>query len=213
MRRSVAPLLALALLTLLATPVAAKQWHEARFDAPIAMDTPGGTEILVGITVTTPTDEGLMLVEGSPIYLELTGRYGDTTRAAAAPEGMPGHYTVRIAIPSGGAREAEIGTPGTPDMPMMVMNDPFTFGPITARTAQLAPPRDATTVVPPPAPVAVAPDPAQVPAAPPAPAPASGSGVDRPGILAALVVVAVSALAVVLVGRRRHAASPTARSA
>ncbi len=86
MRRSIAPLLALTLLTLLVAPVAAKQWLEARFDAPIAMDTPGGTEILVGIMVTAPAEDGTNPVVGSPIYLKLTGRYGDTTRAAAAAD-------------------------------------------------------------------------------------------------------------------------------
>jgi hypothetical protein len=215
MRRSLAPLLALALLTLLATPIAAKEWMEARLDAPIAMDTPGGTEILVGIAVTASTGEGMMPVEGSPIYLQLTGRYGDTTRAVASSDRTPGHYTVRIAIPAGGAREAEIGINGTTDMPMMLMNDPFAFGPITARTAQLAPPADTTTVVPPPAPVAVAPDPATVPDTEPAPAPASAPTVDGPGILAALVALGVGALVLVLVlvARRRHAAGPTPRSA
>ena len=37
-------------------PVARQGGLEARLDAPIAMDTPGGTEILVGITVTTPAE-------------------------------------------------------------------------------------------------------------------------------------------------------------
>ena len=213
MRRSVAPLLALALLTLLAMPIAAKEWMEARLDAPIAMDTLGGTEIIVGIVVTSPTEEGLMPVDGSPIYLELTGRYGDTTRAAASPDRTPGHYTVRVAIPAGGARTVEIGIHGTTDLPMMVMNNPFAFGPITARTAQLAPPADTTTVVPGPALVAVAPDPAQVPAAEPAPAPGSGPTVNGAGILAVLVVLGAGALAIVLVARRRHAAGPAPRSA
>ena len=217
MRRSVAPLLALALLSLLATPIAAKEWMEARLDAPIAMDTPGGTEILVGIAVSAVIGEGLMPVDGSPIYLELTGRYGDTTRAAASPDRTPGHYTVRIAIPAGGAREAEIGIDGTTGAPMMLMNDPFAFGPITARTAQLAPPADTTTVVRPPAPVAAAPDPAQVPAAEaapvPAPTPQPAPAANGAGILAALVAVATVALTIVHVARRRHAAGPTPRSA
>jgi hypothetical protein len=211
MRRSVAPLLALALLTLLATPIAAKQWLEARLDAPIAMDTPGGTEILVGITVTAPTEEGLPPVDESPIYLALTGRSGDTTRAAALPDRTPGHYTARIAIPAGGARKLEIGVHGTTDLPMMLMNDPFAFGPITARTAQLALPADTTTVAPPPD--VVAPDPAQVPAMQPVPAPPPARPVNGAGILAALVVIAAAAVAVVLVARRRHAATPTPRSA
>lgn len=206
MRRSIAPLLALTLLTLLVAPVAAKQWLEARFDAPIAMDTPGGTEILVGITVTAPAEEGINPVVGSPVYLKLTGRYGDTTRAAAAGDRAPGHYTVRIAIPAGGARDAEIGLHGTMDAPMMIMNDPFTFGSITARTAQLAPPLAAPDVVQPAASVAA---PAPAPVAPPAPAPALPVG----ALLAGLVIVGVAALAAALVARRRNSAGPTPRSA
>ena len=206
MRRSIAPLLALTLLTLLVAPVAAKQWLEARLDAPIAMDTPGGTEILVGIMVTTQAPEGLNPVVGSPIYLKLTGRDGDTTRAAAAGDRTPGHYTVRIAIPAGGAREAEIGIHGTSDLPVMIMNDPFTFGSITARTSQVAPPLATPNVVRPAASVAA---PAAAPVATPAPAPA----VPTAGVLAVLAIVGIAALGVALIARRRHVAGPTPRSA
>ena len=204
MRRSVVPLLALTLLAMLAMPVGAKEWLEARFDAPIAMDTPGGTEILVGIAVTAPQADGVMgPVIGSPVYLRLTGRFGDTTRGAAAADRTPGHYTVRIAIPAGGARVAEIGIHGTSDLPMMIMNDPFAFGSITARTAQLAPALATPNAVRPAASVA-----APAPVATPAPAP-----VPMGGILAALAIVAVTGLAIALVDRRRHAAGPTPRSA
>jgi hypothetical protein len=206
MRRSVVPLLTLTLLLVLAAPVAAKEDLRATFDAPIAMDTPGGTVILVGITVTAPSDAGRVPVVGSPIYLKLTGRDGDTTRAAAAADRTEGHYTVRIAIPAGGAREAEVGMHGTFDLPMMIMNDPFTFGPITARTSQVAPPLATPNVVPP---VASAAAPAPAAVATPAPAPT----VSMAGVLAALAIVGVAALAVALIARRRHAAGPTPRSA
>ena len=213
MRRTLVPLLAITLLTLLATPIAAKEWHEARFDAPIAMGTPGGSEILVGITVTSLSGAGLVPVEGRPIYLQLTGRYGDTRRAAAAADRIPGHYTVRIAIPAGGARDAEVGIQGTVDLPIMLMNDPFMFGPISATTAQLAPPLD-TTVAQHPAPVAVAvaPDPAQVPVAADVPA-GPVPTVPEPRIVAALLAIAVIAVAVAVVARRRRAAGPAPRSA
>ena len=212
MRRTLVPLFLLTLFSLAATPVAGKEWHEARLDAPIAMGTPGGTEILVGITVTSLGGAGQVPVEGTPIYLQLTGRYGDTTRAAAAADRSAGHYTVRIAIPPGGAREAEIGIHGTVDQPMMLMNDPFMFGPITPRTAQLAPSLDTKTPVEPPAPAAVAPDPAdQVPVTAPVGQPAQ----TPPGaaVVPALLAVAVAGLVVALVARRRHAAVPTPRSA
>jgi hypothetical protein len=206
MRRPAAALLALALLVLLAAPVAAKEWLEARLDAPIAMDTPGGTEILVGIAVTAPGDDGMVPVEGSPIYLKLTGRFGDTTRAAAAADRTPGHYTVRIAVPAGGARAAEIGIHGTSDLPMMIMNEPLTFGPVGARTAQLAPPLATPAVVRPAAPVEA-----------PAPAPVA-SAVASPSIpvvaiLTGLAVAAAAAAFAAIVARRRHAGGPTPRSA
>ena len=206
MRRSVAPLLALTLLLLLVAPVAAKEDLQAVLEAPIAMDTPGGTEVLVGITVTAPTDDGRVPVVGSPIYLKLTGRDGDTTRAAAAADRTEGHYTVRIAIPAGGAREAEIGLDATTDLPMMIMNEPFAFGAITARTSQLAPPLAAPDVVQPGA-SAAAPDSTSV--ATPAPAPSTPMAV----LLAALAIAGVGALAVARIARRRHAAGPTPRSA
>ena len=209
MRRTLAPLLTLTLLAqlaLLATPVVAKEDLRATLDAPIAMDTPGGTEILVGITVTAPADDGRVPVVGSPIYLKLTGRDGDTTRAAAAGDRTEGHYTVRIAIPAGGAREAEIGIHGTYDLPMMIMNDPFAFGPITARTAQVARPLATPNVVRPAPPAAVA---APAPVAPPAPAPADPMA----ALGAVLAIVAVAVLSLALVARRRRAAGPMTRSA
>ena len=156
--------------------------------------------------VTTQAPEGLNPVVGSPIYLKLTGRDGDTTRAAAAGDRTPGHYTVRIAIPAGGAREAEIGIHGTSDLPVMIMNDPFTFGSITARTSQVAPPLATPNVVRPAASVAA---PAAAPVATPAPAPA----VPTAGVLAVLAIVGIAALGVALIARRRHLAGPTPRSA
>ena len=206
MRRPLTPLLAICLLALLATPVAAKEDLEVTFDAPIAMDTPGGTEILVGLMVTAPGEDGRVPVVGSPIYLKLTGRDGATTRAAAAGERTEGHYTVRIAVPAGGAREAEVGMHGTFDMPIMIMSDPFTFGPVTARTAQVAPPLATPRVVRPVAPVA---EPAPAPVAAPVPA----MSISLAGILAALAVIGLAAATVALVAKRRSGAPPTPRSA
>jgi hypothetical protein len=47
---------------------------------------------------------------------------------------------MRIEIPAGGARRAEVVMHGTSDLPIMLQADPFTFGGVTARTAQVAPP-------------------------------------------------------------------------
>lgn len=201
---------ALSLVALVAAPSAlAKEGLEARLDAPIAMGTPGGTEILVGLLVTVPDENGGAPhpVEGSPIYLRLTGPDGATTRAAAAGDRIPGHYTVRIAIPEGGARDIEVGIHGTSDLAIMVMNDPFAFGPITPRTAQLAP---ALTT---PAPATPA-----VPVTAPAPASATGTATPPGGPLLApfaggLLAIAVLATTGLLVGRRRRGLGTANRSA
>jgi hypothetical protein len=183
-------------------------------DAPIAMGTPGGTEILVGLSVVTPDPETgeLHPVEGSPVYVRLTGRDGATTRAIAAGDPLPGHYTARITIPAGGARDIEVGIDGTSDMPMVLAGDPFAPGQITARTAQLAPPASSAPVDPAP-PVADAAE----PAAEPAPTPTVAEGpVAPPELLVALVAVgalAMVALATAVVARRRRAPDAAPRSA
>ncbi len=130
----------LTLVALAAAPAFAKEFEEARLDAPIPMGTPGGTEILVGVMVTAVGEDGTMVpIEGTPIYLRLFGRDGSSTRAAGAADRTPGHYTMRIAIPSGGARRIEIGVHGSSDLQMMVKDETLVFGGITAKTAQLAP--------------------------------------------------------------------------
>ena len=140
-RTLAAVLAASAILSCLVVPVLGKEFLQARLDAPIALGTPPGTEILVGVTVTAPAEDGTIVgVEGSPIQLIVTGRYGTTTRAAGAADGEPGHYTMRITIPDGGAREVEVVMHGTSDLPITLTADPFTFGGVTARTAQVAPP-------------------------------------------------------------------------
>jgi hypothetical protein len=211
----IAPILSIATVALLAVPtVVAKEFIEVTLDAPIAMGTPGGTEILVGLSVVTPDPETgeLHPVEGSPVYVRLTGRDGATTRAIAAGDPLPGHYTARITIPAGGARDIEVGIDGTSDMPMVLAGDPFAPGQITARTAQLAPPASSAPVDPAP-PVADAAE----PAAEPAPTPTVAEGpVAPPELLVALVAVgalAVVALAAAVVARRRRTPDAAPRSA
>ena len=193
--RSIAIVVALLAVALLVAPVAAKEFVEARLDAPIPMGLPGGTEILVGITVTADAPDGPLAVEGTPMYLRLFGRDGATTRAAAAADRTPGHYTFRIAIPAGGARDLEIGIHGTSDLPVMLAgDDPFTFGGITARTAQLAPP-----LAPAPTPVARVAAPV-APVATPATQPAPESA--TPGVTLAAVVLAVLAAGLLVAAAR-----------
>ena len=200
--RPVAALIAaVALVAALAVPASAKVFNEATLDAPIAMDTPPGTEILVGVTVVAPGADGAMHpVEGSPIRLILTGRDWSTTYADGAADGRPGHYLMRIEIPTGGARGAQVTIHGTMEL-VMLMADPFTFGGVTARTAQVAPPltprppASAPAAVAPVAPVAPAPgvpqaDPVGA-AAPSGPPLVLGVGVAALAVSAALLLLAL----------------------
>ena len=196
-----------------AAPVTAKESVTATLDAPIGMDTPGGVELLVGMTVVAPDEDGIERpVIGTPMYLKLFGRDGSMTRAAGAADHEPGHYTMRIEVPAGGARRVEVGIHGTSDLRVMVAGEQLVFGGITAQTAQLAPPLVPAPTLPP---RATAP---AVAASAAAPAAAAAPGPLPPAM--ALAAVALVALAVALValavrarvGRRtRTAAAPGAR--
>lgn len=194
-----AVLLVMLLAMLTAAPAAAKEGLTVRFDAPIAMDTPPGTELLVGITVTVITDDGEMPVEGSPVYLQLTGRDGAVTRAAGEGGRPAGHYTMRITVPAGGARGAEVGIHGTSDLPMMLANDPFTFGAVRAGTAQVAPPLAPPITPWPRASAGVAPAPAGLA---PVPEPAGPAGPTLGGTLGVVALASLAGLAL-LAGLRR----------
>jgi len=211
-RRLAAIVSVLALLAVLGVPASAKEWLQATLDAPIAMDTPPGTEILVGVTVVAPGDDGTMHpVEGSPIRPIITGRDGATTHAVVAADSRSGHYLVRITIPAGGVRGAVVALHGTSDLPLMLMADPFTFGGVTARTAQVAPP-PAPPMTPFPRANAAAVAPIASPrsaASVPGPAPAAATSADAasdglPSLLAVGVAVLLVALAVALVGVARR---------
>ncbi len=192
-------LLAALLLATAGLPAIAKEFMQATLDAPIAMGTPGGTEILVGMTVTVPDGDVMRPVEGSPIYLKLFGRDGSSTRASGVADREPGHYTMRILVPGGGARRAEVGIHGTTDLPIILMADPFTFGGITARTAQVAP-----ALAPGITPFPRASDaPAAVPAAPAAPAPVETSPTSPFLVAVMLLAAVVVAAGLVLAVRRR----------
>ena len=213
---------ALAVLLVLAAgavPALAKEGMLARLDAPIALGTPPGAELLVGVTVTI-SDAGIdRPVEGSPIQLVLTGREGSSMRAAGAPEGKPGHYVMRITVPAGGARRAEVVMHGTSDLPIALTDDPFAFGSVTAGTAQVAPPLKAAMTPFPRASAAAAAPVAIAPAAPvpvgPATEPAAPAGPASPSqFLVAGPVAFVAALGLsvlIAVARRsRRVARPTA---
>jgi hypothetical protein len=188
---------------LAAVPVAAKEFMQARLDAPIAMGTPEGTEIQVGVTVEVLTNDGLRPMEGSPVYVRLFGRDGTSIRAEAAEDRIAGHYTVRIVIPDGGARGIEVGLGGSTALPMMLVGDTLTFGGITSATAQ--------AVRPPAAGGAALASPAQQtpqvdPAAVAGEAPAVVTSAVSPAAPAAVLlgVAALIALTAVLVGQGGH---------
>jgi len=185
-------LAAAVLLLAVAAPVAAKENLEARLDAPIALGTPAGTVLLVGVTVTLPDGAVEHPVDGSPIYLRLTGRDGSATWALGATDGRPGHYVMRIAVPAGGASAAEVGLHGSSDLPIRLVEEPFRAGPVTAGTAQVAPPQVPALTPFPRASAAVA---ATAPAAAPgalAPTPdTSPAPLVAMGLIVALALVAV----------------------
>ena len=121
-----------------AAPVLAKEGLAAELDAPVAGGTPGGTKLLIGMTVTV-LDEGTKhLVDGSPLYVRLIGPDGAATRALAQ-QGAPGHYTARVEVPASGVADIEVGIDGSTDMPLGITGTAIVPGAITARTAQVAP--------------------------------------------------------------------------
>ena len=194
-----------------ALPAAAKEFLNARLEAPISFDSPPGSELLVAVIVTVPDGMNDDPVEGSPIWLRLTGPTGDVTEAPGVMGSGPGRYEMRIRVPEGGPRSLEVMIRGSSDLPIFLMEDPFTFRPIGVGTAQLAPPRVTITPVPrvaasaipvmPAMPAAPATDPAAAPATPPAPAPWPAIAL---GLAAGIVVAAGLALAM----RRSRSASP-----
>ena len=129
-----------ALLLAVAAPALAKEGLQATLDAPIGRDTPAGTELLVGMTVTVPDGSIMHAVEGSPIYLRLIAADRTSTwELGRQDDGVPGHYTMRIAVPAGGISMVEVGMHGNDDLPITVMGEPLVAGGITPLTAQAAP--------------------------------------------------------------------------
>ena len=201
--------LALAALLAVSAPALGKEGMEASLDAPIGMGTPEGTVLTIGITVTMLGDP-TQPIDGSPIYLRLLGRDGASTREAASGTRTPGYYTVRIAVPEGGARGVEIGLHGTYDLPILVTGEKLVFGGITPRTAQAVSLDAAEAPV-----VPASPAPA-VDSAPMAPAPVPAPVVAGPPWIAPLaggvaIVVAAAASVAFLVARRTSGAGAARR--
>jgi hypothetical protein len=180
---------ALVLAAVAAGPILAKEGFQARLDAPIGRDTPGGTTLLVGMTVTFPDGSVVHPVEGSPIYLELVGRDGASVRAMGR-EDASGHYLAQIEVPPTGIASVAIGIRGTSDLPIVLQGTALVSGGITARTAQVAP----------------APTPALTPVigasvAPPAIVPPTSVPADAPSTaMPAVLLVAAGSIAGLLAG-------------
>lgn len=188
-------LAALALAAVAAGPALAKEGFQAFLDAPIGRDTPGGTTLLVGVSVIFPEGSVAHPVEGSPLYLELVGRDGSSVREMGR-EDKSGHYVVRIEVPPAGVGSVQIGVRGTSDLPIELLGLTLVPGGIDAQTAQAAPPlAPAATPL---ARASVAPPavaPAVVPATTPASAPAAA-----PSTLTIVLLVGAGAFAGLLAG-------------
>ena len=165
-------LAALALAAVAAGPALAKEGFQAFLDAPIGRDTPGGTTLLVGVSVIFPDGSVTHPVEGSPLYLELVGRDGSSVREMGR-EDRSGHYVFRIEVPPAGTASVDVGVRGTSDLPIELVGLALVPGGIDSKTAQAAPPL--APAVTPLARASVAP-PAVAPAAVPATAPAPALG-------------------------------------
>ena len=194
--------------TALAAPVLAKEGHAAALDAPVAGGTPGGTKLLIGMTVTVLDEGTTHLVDGTPIYVRLIGPDGSATRAPAQ-QGAPGHYTARVEVPASGVADIEVGIDGSTDMPLAITGTAVVPGAISARTAQVAP---AVTPITPLArasaaapPVAARPA-AAPPAVVPAPQAAATASVAPVLLVAGLVALALLIGGAVVVSRRSRSA-------
>jgi hypothetical protein len=188
------------LLLPLAATTLAKEGVEAVLDAPIGRDTPAGTELLVGMKVFAQDGDTTHPVQGTPMYLELTGPTGDVTRAMGVQD-VIGHYTMRIAVPEGGVANLEVGIHGTSDLGITVVGTPLIGGGIGPRTAQAAPAK-AQPVTPAGGAAATGPAPATAPGTAdtgPGPAAASAEAIVR---VVALALVTVAALGLLIVLRR-----------
>jgi hypothetical protein len=127
-----------------AAPALGKENLEARLDAPVARNSPGGAEILVGVTVTFTDASGVHPVEGSPVSVHLIGPSGLEQWEMARADPKPGHYTARVEVPADGVSSVLVGFRGTngngaAEIPIAIVGQTVTAGGMTAGSAQLAP--------------------------------------------------------------------------
>ena len=185
-------------------PALAKGDMEAALDAPIARDTPGGTELRVDLTAVVRAGDEVYPVTGTAIALVLTGPDGDITRATGERQQTDGHYTMLAIVPAGGVASLEVVIPGSScegnagcvssDWAITVVGSSLVAGPIGPGTAQAV---------------------AAGPTAPAATTAAEPNAVAvRLAIGAAIIAMVVAGMAIAAVGlarrsrRRRSLASP-----
>ena len=188
-----------------AAPVLAKESVDAQLEAPIARDTPGGTTLLLGVWVTMTDETGTHDVDGSPVYVRLTGPDGESSAAVAA-QGRAGHYTVRVTVPESGVESVEVGIRGSTDLPFNLVGFTIVPGTISAKTAQAAPAIPAASA---PGARASAPVPRAVPPAVPVLDPvttavpvAAPADDGRAPLVAGLIVLLAVSLAILYIVRR-----------
>jgi hypothetical protein len=188
---------AAALLLVAAVPAAAKEFLVAHLEVPISFDSPAGAQLLVSVVLLVPDDPVDHPVDGSPVWLRLTGPNGDLTEAPGRSTSVPGRYEMRITVPPGGPRHLQLVLRGADELPIMLSEDPFTFRPVGPGTAQVVVP---AAVVATPAPAAVAPAAPPAPAATPAPvaSPIPAEGAMPWGMPLAIAALAAAALVILL---------------
>ncbi len=103
-----------AILSLALVPAAfAKEGVEVTLAAPISAGAQPGDTVTVFFTLTRITEGGTSPLRGSPVFLRLSGRSGETTEAAGVETTTPGTYEAKIVIPAGGAYRAQFGIHGS----------------------------------------------------------------------------------------------------
>ena len=110
-----AAILALTALVLtVASPVLAKEDDaQARLDAPVAGDTPGGTTLTIGYTAWVGDGAARSPLFGSPVFVRLISPSGEAvTEFGTESRDTRGHYVATLVSPAGGIAAVEVGMRG-----------------------------------------------------------------------------------------------------
>jgi len=127
-----AAILALTALVLtVASPVLAKEDDaQARLDAPVAGDTPGGTTLTIGYTAWVGDGAARSPLFGSPVFVRLISPTGEAvTEFGTESRDTRGHYVATLVSPAGGIAAVEVGMRGqrcTDGADCRTVDEPFT---------------------------------------------------------------------------------------